>query len=149
MRGFTAHKATTVTLTRGDETIDFVLSPLPAGYFAALRSAFPKPIQYVNQKPAGEDSAKLAEYFDLFGFLQLAKHLEPSGVLDTKCPVLTSPRPVVEKAARAIREEFRAAKLTDGEINRLVSAGVELNASADVMEDLGKSPRPSHQSEDG
>lgn len=138
MQGFQP-KSTSVVLARGDQSLTFEVSPLPAGYRADLHAAFPAPRKFVNGKDAGPDDGRGVQWADLMGYAILAKALEPSGVLSSPCVNLSMDRAVIEKQARTIRDEFRAANLTDGEITALVKAIDSLNSDVTVA-DLGNSP---------
>lgn len=138
MQGFQPKRAT-VVLTRGDSSLSFEVSPLPAGFRADLHAAFPPPRRYVNGKDAGADDSRGIQWADLLGYAILAKALEPSGALSAPCVNLSMDRSVIEKQARAIRDEFRAANLTDGEVGELVKAVDGLNSDVTVA-DLGNSP---------
>jgi hypothetical protein len=110
-----------ITFTRGPERITFEVRPWPAGYGPWLRSVFPPPIRFRDGKPE-PDAAKLPEYRDLVGFLVLAKCLETQGLLETALPTGRGGRSAWEAAAVAVRQEFRDAGVTEGEIRALMAA---------------------------
>lgn len=132
---FTTELVEPITFTRGTgdsvQSLTFEVRPWPAGYGPWLRSVYPPPQRFRDGKPE-PDPTKLAEYRDLQGFLVLAKCLETQGLLETLMPGGRAGAKQWETAARALREEFREAGLTDGEVRALMAAAERVSGDPDA-----------------
>lgn len=117
---FTTRPAEEVTLTHGEEALSLVVRPLPPGWAAWLRTAFSPPETFVNGKPLEKETA---EYNDLYGMLLIAKGLEGEAIIET--PMVAPWRTTAEK----LRDEFRDAGFTDGDLQQLLSALGRVNQS--------------------
>lgn len=123
MKGFSGYARTTVELRRGDEAVSFTLRPLPVGYGDLLSEYMPPP----KPPPGAKEPEQLAHerWLRRRGMLLLAYCV--GEVLDTRPP----PGPPVasswERYADAVLEEFRAAHLVEGDLQRLLDAMGQLN----------------------
>lgn len=128
MKGFKARASTIIELTRGSESVALEMTAPPVGYLSWLRSVFPAPEQYINGK-ANPDPAAEHEYHALLLYCRLAAALRPSGAIDTPEPTGAS-RHSWNSYAEAIRSEFRAANLSDGDVLILTRALNRLEESS-------------------
>lgn len=135
MRGFSSPKTQTVTLTRPDgESASFTMHALPVGYNTWLKTQYPHYASYKNGEPHAT-KAQEAEYNDLLGFLLIAKAMEP-GVLESQPPKGESVK-AWQTYAEAVRDEFKAANLTDAECFTLARTVIEMNFSLDAVKREG------------
>ena len=113
---FSASATQTVAIKRGDETIEFVVSPLPLGYGDHLLAVLPAPVAPVNGVVT---PLKDAEHKARHAMLVLAKALGP--VMDATEP---SNRDVGAwaKYADAIQAEFLAGHFVEGDLSLLMAA---------------------------
>jgi hypothetical protein len=115
----------TVTFSRGaldgpPEEMALTLHALPLGYTQFLERVFPQPTVFLNGEPV-PDPARKSEWSYEVNLLCIAKALGDE--LDTAAPV-ASTRDAWQVYATAVRAEFAAAGLVDGDI------GVMLNELA-------------------
>jgi hypothetical protein len=125
MRGFQQQATASITLTRGDESIELTVHAVPPGFKSWLRARFAPPMIHVGggkgPTTPQADPSKKAEYDDLFGLLIMAKGLEPSGVLEHKIDWSKSRSSQDWRAeAQAILDECHAAHLTDHDVNEIL-----------------------------
>lgn len=138
-----------VVIQRGDETLTLTLSALPLGYQELVRAAFPAPeaLKFVGgiSRPLapgdpGYAQAKAAEskWYADFTDILVAKSL--GDVMDTPAPVLSvgMPRETVDAYVSAVRAEWSAANLHQGDREAIVEAFNALHTSRKPGE-LGKS----------
>ena len=136
MRGFSARASMIVHLSRGTETIELTLTAPPVGLYSWLRSAFPPPEVFVNGSPRPDEGA-LHEYHALLLYCRLAHAI--GDALETRRPSGRS-RAEWQKYAEAVRAEFRAAHLNDGDILILMRALNTLEESSlESLETAGNS----------
>lgn len=105
---------------------------LPAGFFAWLRAAYPPPGAFANGKPAVPDEGALADYNDRFNLIVLAKALEADGCLETPWPAKDAGRPAWHAFGGAIREEFQVACYSEGDVQQLALAALDLVRARDI-----------------
>jgi hypothetical protein len=121
---FSAIPERVVTIYRNEESIEFSLRALPVGYSTYLESVYPKPVIYVDGAPISKDDDP--EYWDLYQYLLLGRSLEHTDMMENQPPKGNEPA-AWQQYAYALREEFREAQFTSGEVGALVSALGELN----------------------
>ncbi|MEL6347721.1 MAG: hypothetical protein AAFV53_31740 [Myxococcota bacterium] len=132
---FTSIPSRTVEIARNGESITLTMTALPLGWIEHLSAMYPEPVEYINGEEVQRDDP---EYWGLYGYLQLAKGLEPSGELDTPAPQ-GGDRKMWDTYARAVREEFREAGLLAGDYAQLLEMLNDLSkTSVKKTPDLGK-----------
>ena len=135
MRGFSQPITENVTLCRGEEKITFVVHPQPVGYYPWLRGVFPPPVIYEGRAGGGTttspDTTRTEEYEDLFAFVLIAKCLE-AGTMVSQEPEGRATRAQWHEYAVALRDEFRAAGFTSGEVRKLLHTATAVTQSVTV-----------------
>lgn len=106
-------------------TID--LRPWPIGYPEYLSTVFPAPVRFENGKPT-EDTAKAQEHQAARVYILIAKCMGEQ--VDAKPPTSATDRGAWGAYAAAIRAEFEAACLVEGDISQLVAECYRLNQGA-------------------
>jgi hypothetical protein len=135
MKSFAALPTSTVTLRRQNGTgpdgapvyaeLAFELRPWPIGFPEMLSRVFPMPVLYVNAKPAGPDPARADEHQADRLCILLATCLGPE--LTAKAPGPSGVTADWTAYAKAIRAEFEAACLVEGDVSVLMAAAYALN----------------------
>ena len=131
----------TVTLYRGDDSIDFELRALPIGYTEHLNTVFRQPTHWVDGVETEKDDP---EYWPLFMYLLLARSLKQSGILESIEPQSNDPARW-RAYAQAVRQEFIDANINVGEVAYLRDQLTELNkiqASPDQRRAVGNGSAP-------
>lgn len=118
MRGFSKPPGETIAFTRGHETIEITLHPLPMGFRSWLQRAFPMPVKFVNGKPVDPEPGSVNEWNDLATLLMLVRAAAP-GTFETELPKPGAGADFYRKRAERVREEFRAAHFTDGDMRAM------------------------------
>lgn len=121
MRAFSKQPTATVKLQRGDEVIEFTLSPLPLGYQEFLATVYPAPRVFENLKPVDAPREVLSQYQARFNLVCLAKSL---GSQVEAQPPQSSERAAWDGYARAVEAEMQAANFIDADLVKLLT---ELN----------------------
>ena len=115
MRGFSSHPSRTVKITRGEQVVEFVVSPTPLGYTDLLVEVLPAP----KAPERGAVDPKLAtKHSTRHVMLILAKSLGDQ--LDSRPP---ESRTVAlwEAYADAVQAEFTAAHLVEGDLSAIIT----------------------------
>jgi len=128
MNGFKSRASTIIEISRGSESVALEMTAPPVGYLSWLRSCYPAPQEFINgiAKP---DPAAEHEYHSLLLYCRLAAALRPSGAIDTPEPAGTS-RHAWNNYALGVRDEFRGANLSDGDVLILTRALNKLEESS-------------------
>jgi len=140
MRGFQQHKTEIITITRGDESLDFPLRAPPPGYLSWLNGQFPQPKVFVTDakgKRQIPDPERAASWNNWIAYLLIAKCLEGASMLSTDARICKTPREW-EAYAVALQEEFTEARLTDGELLSLGTAALKLTSDLEDIAAEGK-----------
>ena len=140
MRGFQQHKTEIITITRGDESLDFPLRAPPPGYLSWLNGQFPQPTIFITDKDGRReipDPARASSWNNWIAYLLIAKCLEGASMLSTDARPCKNPREW-EAYAQALQGEFEEAKLTDGELLRLGTAALQLTSTLEDIAAEGK-----------
>lgn len=133
-KGFSTPITETVTLTRGDETLVFVLAAVPPGFSTSLEGLIPSAV-YIRDKRTDLVGAELSERNELRAYALLAKSLEADGCIDARMP---SDSRVPEQwlaFAGAVRQELIAANLTEGEVRALLAAALRVSQSKSILKE--------------
>lgn len=138
MRKLTISLQRTVEIRRGDETVTFVMHPLPLGYHAYLERVYPAPVEYVGNGVKNEPRPlvnAVYEYNYLVLLCLIAKSLRDQ--VDTQPPT-TEKRADWEAYARALKAEYSEAGLIEGDLILLRKGMDQVNQGV-----VGKEPPPS------
>lgn len=130
MRGFSKPKTTTVTIQRADESLDLPLVSAPLGLVDEFKAAWPEP---ADGAPDAEKAVRRdATVYFLLG-IALGDELttgRPSGQFS---------EPVLREYVGKVRDELRAANLTDAEVMQIAEAALALNQREKLEDGLGNS----------
>jgi hypothetical protein len=129
MRGFSKPPSKTITLTRGEESLELTLHAVPPGFGPMVRSQMTPPIR--NNSGTVVVDRDDPQWRDHCWLLILGKSLEPSGVLETQI------RAPWKATAEALYAEFGAAGLTDADLNKLTGVLGELSDASELEEMRG------------
>jgi hypothetical protein len=108
------HHVVTISRPSGEEA-HVELAPLPVGFATALETVFPPPVEYLNGKPQPNEAAS-NEYLELKGLVLIAKCIMGEYVVTTPEPNARATRAEWDAYARRVRDEFRDAGFTPGDV---------------------------------
>lgn len=105
--------------------LELELRPWAIGYTEMLARVFPEPVTYLNSKPL-PDAAAAQEHGAARVYLLIAACMGDQ--LDAKAPSkANSDRDAWAAYASAVRSEFEAAHLVDGDVSLLYAEALQLN----------------------
>jgi len=134
---FSTARTATVTISHGDESLEFTLTAPAAGRWSYLRSIFTPPMVWVTDKNGKRQTEKDdPDYDNLWGYLWLAAAMEPSGDLEIHFPPKATRKSLMGYAL-AVREEFAEAHISDADVLVLLTAMAEMSKEAEGGEGNG------------
>lgn len=131
---FSTASTETVTLSRGDESLTFTITAVPPGYSTSLEALIPF-TTFVKGQSVELDHGRMEERKELRAFAILAKALEADGCLETQPPTSSASPEQWIAYAQAVREEMKAALLTEGEISHLVRTASRVSQGKNIIEE--------------
>ena len=128
MMSFKQHAATTVTLSRGSETLELSLVAPVVGWEDELERVYARPVNYVStvgqptKEIAMEDSCpEVLRWRGHRISLMIGKVLSEGGELEQTYPApMPTERREVEQLADSIRAELVAANIREGDLMKLL-----------------------------
>lgn len=116
----------------GQEPIAYTIAPLPIGYSQWLETVYPAPVRFLNGEPVA-DSTKRANWSLEVNLMCIAKSLGDE--MEAQPPAVAGDVKAWSDYAAAVRAEFGAAGLLDGELADFMTA---INAMLRGSVALGK-----------